>query len=353
MAKQVLVAVLLASIVPWAHSRDSEGTAPATAHTGGEHGAARVASGTAPMNVLMIAVDDLRPDIAGLYGQSDVSTPNLDRLQRMGTTFTRAYCQLSLCSPSRTSLLTGQRPDNTRVWEIGPYFRTTQGPSTGNRTVTLPQHFKRNGYNSTGGGKVFHAGTSSGGPTRDEGGFDDPYSWSQPYWGCDQFYNGTVQSLRAQGWPNSVGCVQTPACHECMKAHGSEGGPSFKPSWVGAPCPASCYPDGLVAEHVSQLLHERATAASGASGTPFFVAAGFKRPHLGWFAPQQYFDMYDSAFKAPCRAVLRCSSYVCMSCALLQTPRCSLQSTGRRQRVCHPQHGTAISKSRECRTCGR
>ena len=75
-------------------------------------------------NILMIAVDDLRPDISGpSFGQQQVITPNLERLAKQGTAFQRAYCQVALCSPSRTVLLTGLRPDSTKVWSIGPYFR--------------------------------------------------------------------------------------------------------------------------------------------------------------------------------------------------------------------------------------
>jgi iduronate 2-sulfatase len=107
-----------------------------------------------PMNVLLIGVDDLRPEIAGPYGQAYMHTPNILRLAQRSTTFTRAYCQVPLCSPSRTSLLTGLRPDTSKVWEIGPYFRTTS--ALGPATVTLPQHFRLHGYNTTGAGKVRH-----------------------------------------------------------------------------------------------------------------------------------------------------------------------------------------------------
>ena len=87
-------------------------------------------------NVLLIAVDDLRPP-----NDAHQHMPNLDRLRSKGTTFSRAYTQIALCSPSRTSLLTGLRPDTNRVWTIGPYFRTTMG-SRGKDVVTLPQLFK-------------------------------------------------------------------------------------------------------------------------------------------------------------------------------------------------------------------
>ena len=100
-------------------------------------------------------------------------------------TFTHAYCQVSLCSPSRTSLLSGLRPDTTHLWTIGPYFRDTFPNNQGKDVVTLTQYFKNNGYYVIGSGKIWHAGTSSGGIGA-EGGGDEPYSWSEPYWYCDQ-----------------------------------------------------------------------------------------------------------------------------------------------------------------------
>eukprot|EP00054_Salpingoeca_dolichothecata_P035008 m.4292 g.4292 ORF g.4292 m.4292 type:complete len:519 (-) comp4965_c0_seq1:67-1623(-) len=242
---------------------------------------------TNALNFLFIAVDDLRPEIAGPFGQNFVHTPNIDRLAAQGTTFTRAYCQVAICSPSRTATLTGLRPDTSKVWKIGPYFRETMG-AAGKNVVTLPQFFKEHGYNTTGAGKIFHPGKSSGG-VGGEGGGDMPYSWSVPYFFCDQFYNGTFQSTKMQGYPNGSGCVQSDECISCLKAAGSLGGPTFKPSWKAAPCAASCYPDGAVADEIVTQLH---TAAQ--SSKPFFIAAGFKRPHLGWFAPAEYFDMYDN-----------------------------------------------------------
>ena len=122
-------------------------------------------------NILFIGVDDLRPDIASIYGQSEVKTPNLDKFISTSTTFRNSYCQIALCSPSRTSLLTGLRPDTTKVWSIGPYFRETMGDK-GDSVVTLPQYFKKQGYYTIGAGKIFHPGTSSGGPSSSEGGGD-------------------------------------------------------------------------------------------------------------------------------------------------------------------------------------
>ena len=114
-------------------------------------------------NVLFVAVDDLRPEF-GAYGMSYIHSPNLDRLAQRGVTFNRAYCQQAVCSPSRSSLLTGTRPDTTKVWDLETHFRKALPD-----VVTLPQHFKQNGYFVQGMGKLFH------------GGFDDPPSWSVPW----------------------------------------------------------------------------------------------------------------------------------------------------------------------------
>lgn len=243
------------------------------------------------LNVLMIAVDDLRPQAGGAYLQDYMKTPNLDRLSAEGVTFERAYTQIAVCSPSRTSLLTGLRPDFARIWTIGPYFREQMG-ALGSQVITLPQHFRENGYRVTGAGKVFHPGTSSGGPSKGEGGGDGGYpfktngSWSEPYFFCDQFYNGTFQSPAMQSWPAGRGCVQSEACLSCL---GSTVG-SGKPFMSYADCPSDCYPDGAVADEIVRQIKDRASSSGDAD--PFFIAAGLKRPHLGWFAPKKYFDMY-------------------------------------------------------------
>ena len=104
-------------------------------------------------NFLMIASDDMRPEMSP-YGHSYLSTPNFQKLADDGFAFRRTYVQQALCGPSRTVLLTGRRPDTSRVWTIGNdndlYFRYT----TGRNWTTLPQFFKQHGYRSIGHGKV-------------------------------------------------------------------------------------------------------------------------------------------------------------------------------------------------------
>ena len=116
------------------------------------------------LNVLMIAVDDLRPEL-GCYGASYVHSPNIDKLARAGMVFSRAYCQQAVCSPSRTSLLTGLRPDTTKIYDLNTHFRKTIP-----NAVTLPEYFKQHGYHTQGLSKIYH------------GGMDDPQSWSVPHW---------------------------------------------------------------------------------------------------------------------------------------------------------------------------
>src|SRR5262245_48430113 len=91
------------------------------------------------LNVLFIAADDLRNDL-GAYGNTEVKSPNFDRLAKRSVLFNRAYCQQAVCNPSRASLLTGRRPDSLRVWDLPTHFRENVPDA-----ITLPQHFKQNG----------------------------------------------------------------------------------------------------------------------------------------------------------------------------------------------------------------
>ena len=118
-------------------------------------------------NILFIAVDDLKPSIAA-YGDKHAKTPGMDRLAREGIVFQNSYCQQAICAATRASLLTGMRPDKTRVWDLQTDVRQVNP-----NVISLPQYFKSMGYETAGMGKIFHM--ESAGP-----GHDAP-SWSIPY----------------------------------------------------------------------------------------------------------------------------------------------------------------------------
>ena len=125
-------------------------------------------------NVLMIAIDDMRPEMEP-YGDTHMHTPNLQRLANRSVVFERAYVQVALCMPSRTALLTSRRPDTTMNWLIQPdqWFRDCGGPACSpgdcgktcgmKNGVTLPQHFKNEGFFTVGMGKIFHEGAATRG----------------------------------------------------------------------------------------------------------------------------------------------------------------------------------------------
>ncbi len=204
-------------------------------------------------NVLFIAVDDLRPEL-GCYGARTILSPNIDRLAKQGMVFQHAYCQQAVCSPSRTSLLTGARPDTTKVWDLVTHFRDAMP-----KVVTLPQLFKNNGYFVQGIGKIFH------------GGYDDAPSWSTPW---------QTPDAPAYAAPTSAG-----------RGGGKKGGRKKNgPAFESADVPDDFYKDGKTAAAAAGMLRGFAAKAD-----PFFLAVGFSKPHLPFVAPKKYWDLYDPA----------------------------------------------------------
>ena len=211
-------------------------------------------AGGARPNVLFIAADDLRNDL-GCYGHPLVKTPNLDRLAARGVKFEKAYCQQAVCNPSRASLLTGKRLDKLRIWDLPTHFRSN-APSA----VTLPQHFKQNGYFTRSIGKIFHNWIHEL-----QG---DPDSWSVPQ--LYHFANHGADKPQVTGElpPN---LASDPKC-ECRDV------------------PDDAYFDGRIA-----TLAVEALAGLKAKNEPFFLAVGFWKPHSPFNAPKRYWDLYDRA----------------------------------------------------------
>ena len=206
-------------------------------------------------NVLFLVADDLRVQLGsydGPYFASSIHpqmyTPNLDKLAAKSMVLKRAYAQQALCSPSRTSLLTGRRPDTTRVWDLDHYWRNVSGNFT-----TIPQYFKNHGYTSIGMGKIFHPGAPSG--------HDDPLSWSRPYW-----------HSKRTAWETN------------------------KTSWIAVPDhELNHHPlvDKQIANHAVYTLRGLAAKAkSGHTHKPWFMAVGFHRPHLPFVFPASMLRHY-------------------------------------------------------------
>ncbi|RAV30650.1 iduronate sulfatase [Sinomicrobium soli] len=204
-------------------------------------------------NVLFIACDDLRTDL-GCYGNDLVKSPHIDQLAREGVLFDKAYCQQALCAPSRISVMTGRRPDNTRSWNLTAPIRRTDD------VVTLPEQFKKNGYFTQDIGKIYHN-------WHVDGHADYPESWSvEPvmHYGT---HNDDVPQVRGKLPENTAGTKWTKRLD----------------------VPDEAYYDGRIAQKAVEALQ----GFSGNPGQPFFLAVGFWKPHLPFNAPEKYWDMYD------------------------------------------------------------
>ena len=204
-------------------------------------------------NVLFIAVDDLRPAL-GCFGDKVAISPNLDRLASRGVIFRRAYCQEAVCAASRLSLLTGRRPDTIRVWDLQTHFREAMPD-----IVSLPQLFRLDGYHTRSIGKIYHGN----GPAA-----KDPLAWSEP----------------------PLLDVDTGAKLNYADPANREATGKKRAAYESPAVDDDLYVDGHVAKGAIAALGELSVGE-----TPFFLAVGFKKPHLPFNAPKRYWDLYDRA----------------------------------------------------------
>jgi len=203
-------------------------------------------------NVLFIAVDDLRPQL-GCYGHDFMISPNLDRLASQGMVFDRSFCQVPVCGASRASLLSGVRPTRSRFRTFNTWVdKDLPGAET------LPEQFKKNGYITVSNGKVYHHRT------------DDLDGWSEEPWRSNGDWVG-------RGY-------LSPENKEAASTWNKGVGPPFEKADVTD----SDYPDGKIADKALSDLKRLKEI-----GKPFFLAAGFKKPHLPFNAPSSYWELYD------------------------------------------------------------
>jgi arylsulfatase A-like enzyme len=200
-------------------------------------------------NVLFIAIDDLR-DWVGFLGDKQAKTPNLDKLAARGLVFMRSYCAAPVCNPSRTALLTGIRPGSSGVYENRSDWREVMPD-----VLTLPQHFKQNGYAVYGSGKIYH------------GAFPRLTDW-------DEFVAGGEAKER----PRAKAKAKKDAVDDPKDG---VGGIKFKPLDVED----SAIPDHPIVDYALKQLKAK-------HDKPFFLACGLHKPHMPWNVPKKYYDLY-------------------------------------------------------------
>ncbi|MHC4487588.1 MAG: sulfatase-like hydrolase/transferase, partial [Planctomycetota bacterium] len=170
------------------------------------------------MNVLFIGVDDLRPQL-GCYGQKHIISPSIDRLAGRGLVFERTYCQQAVCAPSRVSLLSGTRPDTTKIYDLNTPLRKAMP-----NVLTLPEHFKNNGYETISIGKIYHHPS------------DDRQGWTAEPYRAGTFPEG---AWKGRGYLTEEAIAQM---EEYNKANPDTKGRG--PAFEAADVPDNVYPDG-------------------------------------------------------------------------------------------------------------
>ncbi|MEM6377107.1 MAG: sulfatase [Bacteroidota bacterium] len=213
-------------------------------------------------NVLLIYADDLNNRL-GYYGDTIAITPNIDALASEGTVFLNAYCQQPLCNPSRTSMLTGLRPSTLGINTLNVHFREKYPD-----IVTLPQAFKESGYFTGRVGKVFHQGVPDA-IARQSAGADDPKAWNKVIDVPAYELNNNGHYYNATPWDS----------------HGVGAGGAV--AWLRAEKGDDRHHDYNVTTEIIQMMEE-------VKDQPFFLAAGFVRPHVPLVAPKRFFELYDS-----------------------------------------------------------
>jgi len=223
-------------------------------------------------NVLFLAVDDLRPQL-GCYGHARMQTPHIDALARSGLQFDRAYCNVPVCGASRASLLTGLRPGPTRFLGF-----STRKDEDAPAAVSLPAQFKANGYTTLSLGKIYHHRK------------DDLGAWSEEPWGE---WQAPDRAWYGRGYADPDLIAELKAADAAKrKKHPDQSSRQLRlgqgPACEIGDVDDSAYPDGAIAGEAIARLRQLENDEA-----PFFLAVGFKKPHLPFAAPRPYWELYD------------------------------------------------------------
>ncbi len=221
-------------------------------------------------NVLLIMVDDLKPAL-GCYGDSVAQTPHIDSLAARGMRFDLAYCNQAVCAPSRFTLMLGSHPTSTGLYGLGSQLRQIVPEA-----VTLPQYFAEHGYRTESLGKVFHIG---------HGNHGDPDSFN-----VEHFHDKVIEYLDPRSTPDGQ-LTREEAYFTNQQLDAIR---SLPRGWAfeSPDVEDGEYADGRVAAETIRRL-QAAKSRRTEEGTPFFIVAGFARPHLPFSAPLKYWELYD------------------------------------------------------------
>lgn len=215
------------------------------------------------VNVLFIAVDDLRPEL-GVYGNNQVKTPNIDKLSAEALVFKRAYCQQAICMASRASLMSGYRPDTLQI------YNTKSLNELALDVLTLNQHFENNGYQVWASGKIYHHG------------IDHKQQFGANYFKAETREKGRGY-LTEESWKIMEETERW--YQENRKTDAGGRGPAYE----SADVPDNAYSDGKMTDLAVEKLADFKNIDQ-----PFFMAVGFHKPHLPFNAPKKYWDLYDA-----------------------------------------------------------
>lgn len=229
---------------------------------------------TVKPNILFISIDDLRPTL-GAYGDSVAITPNMDRLAAEGMTFRKTFTQVAVCAPSRASLMTGLRPDSTRVWHLGDKFREIHPDA-----VTMPQYFSKYGYYTVNLGKIFHNY------------MPDSVSWDEPDLRPERYKREDWLKRDGETFyiSNEINESQARKRDSLLKVNPERyaDGWNTGPAWEAADVHDTMYYDGAQTKLAKQTLSRLAKMEQ-----PFYMGLGYFRPHLPFAVPKKYWDRYD------------------------------------------------------------
>lgn len=226
-------------------------------------------------NILFVSIDDLRPTL-GAYGDTIAITPNIDALASQGMTFRKTYTQVAVCAPSRASLMTGLRPDSTRVWHLGDKFREINP-----NAVTMPQYFSKFGYYTVNLGKIFHNY------------MPDSISWDEPDLRPSRYKRKNWLKRDGETFyiSEAVNKSQEIKRDSLLKLRPKRyaDGWNTGPAWEAADVHDTMYYDGAQTKLTKQTLTRLSKKHQ-----PFFMGLGYFRPHLPFAVPKKYWDLYDT-----------------------------------------------------------